>query len=221
MPNQNKRISVPIRWTNPWMPGLTTGRRIGRDVPWIQVYKQSYKNSMIFLLNHHHWRDSLELPHQWLIIDNMPSTCSSPILKKEFIEVITDSNLTPTPTSHSCEFSFILTETSLLDTETPISPIPHVDLIEYYDQMFPTLKLYKNFIDRRLGIWEHDWTSKIFWLSILSPMSHHQLHQNTEQSGTKTIRRSQSTTRKKTLPPTRDQSSPSHHQSTQTLLTPL
>ena len=85
----------------------------------------------------------------------MPSTHSTPILKKEFIEVIIDSDLTPTPIP-SCKFSSILTETSLLYTETPISPIPHIDLIEYYDQMFPTLDSYKNFMDHQLGIWEHD-----------------------------------------------------------------
>ena len=92
----------------------------------------------------------------------MPSTHSSPILKKEFAKVITNSDLTTTPTPHSREFYSILTETSLLDTETPISPIPHVDLIEYYDQMFPTLKSYKNFMDCRLGIWEHDLQVKYF-----------------------------------------------------------
>ena len=54
---------------------------------------------MVSLLDHHHWQDPLELPHQQLIIDNMPSTCSFPILKKEFIEVITDSDLTPTYSS--------------------------------------------------------------------------------------------------------------------------
>ena len=86
----------------------------------------------------------------------MPSTCSSFIPKKEFTKVITDSNLTSTPTPHSREFYSILTGTSLLDTETFISPIPHINLIKYYGQMFPTLKSYKNFMDRRLGIWEHD-----------------------------------------------------------------
>ena len=105
---------------------------------------------------------SSELPHQWLITDNMPSTRSTPILKKGFIEVITNSDLIPTPTPHSCKFSSILTKTSLLYTETPISFIPHVDLIEYYDQMFPTLKLYKSFMDHRLGIWEHDLQVKYF-----------------------------------------------------------
>ena len=144
---QNKRISDLIRWMNPPTLGSTTGRRIGRDVPWIWVYEQSYKNPMISLLDYHHWWNPLKLPHWWLIINNMPFTCSSPILKKEFIKVITDSNLTPTPTPHSCEFSSILTETSLLNTETPISPIPHVNLIKYYDQMFPTLESYKNFMD--------------------------------------------------------------------------
>ena len=64
-----------------------------------------------------------------------------PSQKKEFVEVITDSDLTPTPTSH--KFSTILTKASLLDTETPVPPIPHADLVEYYDQMFPTLDSYK------------------------------------------------------------------------------
>ena len=92
----------------------------------------------------------------------MPSTCSSPIPKKEFMEVVTNSNLTSTPTPHSHEFYSILTETSLLDAETPTSFIPHTNLIEYYDQMFPTLKSYKNFMDHQLGIWEHDLQVKYF-----------------------------------------------------------
>ena len=91
----------------------------------------------------------------------MPSTCSTPILKKEFIEVITKSNLTPNPIP-SCKFSSILTETSLLSSETPIFPIPHVDFIKYYDHMFPTLESYKNFMDCQLGIWEHDLQVKYF-----------------------------------------------------------
>ena len=70
-------------------------------------------------------------------------------------QVITNSDLTSTPTPHSCEFYSIL-------TETPTPPIPHTDLIEYYDQMFPTLKLYKNFMDCQLGIWEHDLQVKYF-----------------------------------------------------------
>ena len=90
----------------------------------------------------------------------MPSTHSFPVPKKEFIGVITNSDLTPTPTSH--EFSSIITEASLLDTETPVPPIPHADLIEYYDQMFPTLDSYKSFMNRRLGIWEQDLQVKYF-----------------------------------------------------------
>ena len=84
----------------------------------------------------------------------MPSARSSPVPKKKFIEVITDSNLTPTLTSH--DFSSIITETSLLDTETPVPPIPHTDLVEYYDQMFPTLNSYKSFMNHQLGMWEQD-----------------------------------------------------------------
>ena len=90
----------------------------------------------------------------------MPFTHSLPVHKKEFIEVITDFDLTLTPTS--CKFSSIITETSLLDNETPIPPIPHADLIEYYDQMFPTLDSYKSFINRWLGIWEQDLQLKYF-----------------------------------------------------------
>ena len=76
----------------------------------------------------------------------MPSAHSSPIPKKEFIEVITNSDLTPTPTSH--EFSSSLTEASLLNTETLVPPISHANLVEYYDQMFPTLDSYKSFMNR-------------------------------------------------------------------------
>ena len=159
---QSKRISDPIKQTNPWTPGLTTGTRIRRDVPWIWVYEQSHKNSMISFLNQHHWQNPSELSRQQLIINNMPSTHSSPIHKKEFTEVITNSDLTSTPTPHSREFYSILTDTSLLDTETPISPIPHTNLIKYYDQMFLTLKSYKNFMDQQLGIWEHDLQVKYF-----------------------------------------------------------
>ena len=83
----------------------------------------------------------------------MPSTHSTPVQKKEFIEVITNSDLTPTPTSH--KFSSII-------TETPVPPIPHTDLIKYYDQMFPTLDSYKSFMNHRLGIWEQDLQVKYF-----------------------------------------------------------
>ena len=90
----------------------------------------------------------------------MPSAHSSPIPKKEFIEVITDSDLTLTPTSH--KFSSILTEASLLDTETLIPPIPHADLVKYCNQMFPTLNSYKSFMNCQLSIWEQDLQVKYF-----------------------------------------------------------
>ena len=149
---QNKRISDPIRRTNPRMQV----RQLEEGLEGMFL-EYKYMNNPIKT-----WRDPLKLPHQWLIINNMPSTHSSPTPKKEFTEVITDSNLTSTPTPHSHEFYSILTETSLLDTETPISPIPHADFIKYYDQMFPTLEWYKNYMDRRLGIWEHDLQVKYF-----------------------------------------------------------
>ena len=97
----------------------------------------------------------------------MSSAHSFPIPKEEFIEVITNSNLTPTLTSR--EFSSIITETSLLNTETPVPPIPHANLVEYYNQMFPTLNSYKDFINCRLGIWEQDLQVKYF-----DSLYHHQ-----------------------------------------------
>ena len=102
----------------------------------------------------------MELPHRQLTTYNMPSAHSFPVPKKEFIEVITDSDLTPTLTSY--KFSSIITEASLLDTETPVPPIPHADLVEYYDQMFPTLNSYKSFMNHQLGIWEQDLQVKYF-----------------------------------------------------------
>ena len=44
----------------------------------------------------------------------------------------------------------------------PVPPIPHADLVKYYDQMFPTLDSYKSFMNRRLGIWEQDLQVKYF-----------------------------------------------------------
>ena len=157
-----KRISDPIEWTDPQTLDSTAGRRIGRDVFWIRIYGQSYKSSPVSPLDHHYQQDPLELPHRRLITDNMPSARSSPIPRKEFIEVITNSDLTPTLTPPSHKFSSILTKTSLLNTKTPISPIPHIDLIKYYNQMFPTIDSYKNFMDCQLGIWEHDLQVKYF-----------------------------------------------------------
>ena len=44
----------------------------------------------------------------------------------------------------------------------PVPPIPHADLVKYYNQMFPTLNSYKSFMNRQLGIWEQDLQVKCF-----------------------------------------------------------
>ena len=159
---QNKRILDQIKWTNPQTPGSTTGTRIGRDVPWIRVYEQSHKNSTISFLNQHHWRNPLELSCQWLIINNMPSTYSSFIPKKEFTKVITDSDFTSTPTPHSREFYSILTKPPSLTLKLLFPLFYTPTSLNIMTKMFPTLELYKNFMDRWLGIWEHDLQVKYF-----------------------------------------------------------
>ena len=60
----------------------------------------------------------------------------------QFTKVITISDLVSPPPFSNDEFTTIITETSLLEDDTPLPPIPSNDIIEYYDQMFPTLKEY-------------------------------------------------------------------------------
>ena len=73
----------------------------------------------------------------------------------QFTEVITTSDLVSPPPHLNDKFTTIITETSLLEDDTALPPIPFNDIIEYYDQMFPTLKEYQNFINAKLKPWQN------------------------------------------------------------------
>ena len=80
----------------------------------------------------------------------------------QFTEVITVSDLVSPPPQSNDEFTTIITETSLLEDNTPLPPIPSNDIIEYYDQMFPTLEEYQNFVNAKLKPWQNALEFKYF-----------------------------------------------------------
>ena len=51
---------------------------------------------------------------------------------------------------------------SLLEDDTPQPPIPYNDIVEYYNQMFPTLEEYQNFVDAKLKPWQNTLEFKYF-----------------------------------------------------------
>jgi hypothetical protein len=80
---------------------------------------------------------------------------SSPIVKTEFTEVITSSELLPprpVSISSSDEFPTVITESSLLESspENNSRQIEPENLIDVYDQTFPSLELYRNFTKAKL-----------------------------------------------------------------------
>ena len=80
----------------------------------------------------------------------------------QFTEVISASDLT-SPLPHlNNEFITVINETLLLENDTPLPPIPNNDIIEYYDQMFLTLKEYQNFVNAKLKPWQNTLKFKYF-----------------------------------------------------------
>ena len=84
----------------------------------------------------------------------MPSAPSSPISKSKFTKVLIISDLS--------DLTTMITESSFLETNTSLPPIPQEDLIKYYDHMFPSLKMYCTFINQKLEPWQHILESKYF-----------------------------------------------------------
>ena len=68
----------------------------------------------------------------------------------QFTKIITTSDLVSPPPHLNDKFTTIITETSLLEDDTPLPPIPYNDMVEYYNQMFPTLEEYQNFVNTKL-----------------------------------------------------------------------
>ena len=80
----------------------------------------------------------------------------------QFTEVITASDLVSPPPHSNDKFTTIITETSLLEDDTPLPPIPSNDIIEYYNQRFPTLEEYQNFVNAKLKPWQNTLKFKYF-----------------------------------------------------------
>ena len=53
----------------------------------------------------------------------------------QFTEIITASDLISPPPHSNDKFTTIITETSLLEDDTPLPPIPYNDMVKYYNQM--------------------------------------------------------------------------------------
>ena len=83
-------------------------------------------------------------------------------IKSKFTEVLIISNFSSASTQTNNEFTTIITESSILETNTSLFPIPYKDLIEYYDYMFPTLDTYCKFVDQKLEPWQHTLKLKLF-----------------------------------------------------------
>ena len=92
----------------------------------------------------------------------MSSLPSIPKIKNEFTEILTEPKLSSLPTTSLSEFNPIITKTSFLEPKTKSLHIPITDLVKYYDQMFPTLDTYKNFIDQQLHLWHSHLELKYF-----------------------------------------------------------
>ena len=90
---------------------------------------------------------------------SLPST---PKINKEFTEILTKPELSSLPTTSPSDFISVITKTSFLEPKTESLHIPTTDLVKYYNQMFPTLDTYQNFIDQKLHLWHSHLKPKYF-----------------------------------------------------------
>ena len=90
------------------------------------------------------------------------STATVKTEPSEFTEVFTTSDLLSVPPSSSSKFSTVITETSILETDLPPSPIHENDLVALYDETFPTPSAYHEFADQKLTIWKDSIEFKYF-----------------------------------------------------------
>src|SRR5277367_2359326 len=102
--------------------------------------------------------------------------------KREFTEILTSSNLLPTSSSSKTQeetFPAVLTENSLLSSPQPssessfsttsviLSESP-ADLVHIYNNTFPNLQQYHDFINRKLTPWKQSLEFKHFHTLYLS-----------------------------------------------------
>ena len=92
--------------------------------------------------------------------------------------LLTEPKLSSIPTTSLSTFIPVITKTSFLEPKIDSLHIPTTDLLEYYNQMFPTLDTYRNFVDQKLHLWHSNLKLKYF-----DSMYQHQ------QATTKSIKR--------------------------------
>ena len=83
-------------------------------------------------------------------------------VKNKFTEILTEPKLLSIPTISPSNFIPVTTETSFLAPEIDSLHIPTTDLVKYYDQMFPTLDTYRNFVNQKLHLWHSHLKLKYF-----------------------------------------------------------
>ena len=93
---------------------------------------------------------------------SLSSLPSIPKIKNEFTEILIKPKLLSIPTTSSSTFIPVITETSFLKPKIDSLHIPTTDLVEYYNQMFPTLDTYQNFVDQKLHLWHSNLKLKYF-----------------------------------------------------------
>ena len=112
-------------------------------------------------------------------IDMSSSSLPSIIkVKNKFTKILTEPKLSSLPTTSHSNLIPVITKTSLLEPEIDSLHIPTTNLVEYYNQMFPTLNTYQNFVDQKLHLWHSHLKLKYF-----DSMYQHQ------QATTKSIKR--------------------------------
>ena len=85
----------------------------------------------------------------------------SPIIKTEIIEILTDSDLAPTPSPTEDSIIPILTESTFLPARRN-DPFTPTELIERYNLTFPKPEDYQKFAEEKLAPWSRTTNFKYF-----------------------------------------------------------
>ena len=93
---------------------------------------------------------------------SLSSLPSIPKIKNKFTEILTEPELLSLLITSPSDFIPVITKTSFLEPKIESLHIPTTDLVKYYDQIFPTLDTYQNFIDQKLHLWHSHLELKYF-----------------------------------------------------------
>ena len=83
-------------------------------------------------------------------------------VKTKFTKILTKPKLSSLLPASPSNLIPVITKTSFLKPEIDSLHIPTTDLVKYYDQMFPTLDMYCNFINQKLNLWHTHLEFKYF-----------------------------------------------------------